>query len=233
MGDDLDFCGIWTKVLIWKFFYAMQCKRENLEANQTSIPMDNVSQSQPVQDHDRSSETEPDLSTLLAEGRAQWNNPAPGRIKRFARWFYNRFVRFHGSVKQVAWGAALGVFVAMSPTMGFQMAIAIPIAAFFKISKLASAAAVWVTNPATAPFIYWFNFKLGAKLLGYPVKANFLSNPSWETFWRGGTHVIFSLTLGGVITGIILAVPSYFIALAMVKTAREKAHLLRHRKTKP
>jgi uncharacterized protein (DUF2062 family) len=118
----------------------------------------------------------------------------------------------------------------MSPTMGLQMAIAIPLAAFFRISKLASAAAVWLTNPATAPFIYWFNYKLGAKLLGYPLKVGFLSNPSWETFWRAGTHAIFSLTLGGIISGIIVALPGYFITLVMVRTAREKARRLRQRR---
>jgi uncharacterized protein (DUF2062 family) len=183
-----------------------------------------------LREQDHTAEPEPDWSTLLAEGRAEWNNTAPGRVKRFFRWFYNRFIRLHGSPKQIAWGTALGLFVAMSPSMGFQMAIAIPLAAFFKISKLASAAAVWLTNPATAPFIYWFNYKLGAKLLGYPAKAAFLSNPSWEAFWRGGTQVIFSLTLGGIISGIIIAVPGYFIGLAMVKAAREKARLLKERK---
>jgi uncharacterized protein (DUF2062 family) len=197
--------------------------------------MESASQRQSVQehkghDHEGVPEHEADWATLLAEGRAAWNNPAPGRIKRFARWFYNRFVRLHGSPKQIAWGAALGLFLAMSPTMGFQMAIAIPLAAFLKISKLAAAGSVWLTNPATAPFIYWFNFKLGAKILGYPLKAGFLENPSWEAFWRGGTHVILSLTLGGIITGIIIAIPGYFIALAMVKTAREKARLLKERK---
>ena len=195
-----------------------------------SVVEDTTQNEQPIEDHDLATETEPDWCTLMDECRAEWNNPAPGRIKRFLRWFYNRFVRLHGSPEQIAWGTALGLFVAMSPTMGFQMAIAVPLAAFFKISKLASAATVWLTNPATAPFIYWFNYKLGAKLLGYQGKAAFLSNPSWEAFWRGGTQVILSLTLGGIITGIIIAIPGYFIALGMVRTAREKARRLKERK---
>jgi uncharacterized protein (DUF2062 family) len=193
--------------------------------------MESPSQSPPTQqEHDCSTEPELCLSELWAEGRAELVNSAPGRIKRFARWFYYRFIRLHGSPRQIAWGIALGFFVAMSPTMGFQMAIAIPLAAFFRISKLAAAAAVWLTNPATAPVIYWINYKLGAKLLGYPVKAGFLSNPSWETFWQSGTHTIFSLSLGGVITGIIIALPAYFVTLTMVQTAREKARRLRERR---
>lgn len=170
---------------------------------------------------------------MLAEGRAKLFSPGPGRLKRFGRWFYDRFVRLHGSPRQIAWGTALGLFVAMSPTMGFQMAIVIPIAAFFRISKLAAATAVWLTNPATAPFIYWINYKLGTMLLGYPVKAGFLANPSWETFWHAGRHALFSLTLGGVITGIGIAGPGYLIASGLVKTARDKAERLRLRKKEP
>jgi uncharacterized protein (DUF2062 family) len=114
--------------------------------------------------------------------------------------------------------------------MGFQMCISVPIAAFFKISKLASAAAVWLTNPATAPLIYWINYKMGAKLLGYPLKAGFLADPSWNTFWHSGTHVFVSLTLGGIITGIIVGLVGYFVTLAMVKATREKARRLRRKR---
>jgi uncharacterized protein (DUF2062 family) len=179
---------------------------------------------------DSRDECELEWATFLEETKREWANTSPGRTKRFAKYFYNRFIRLHGSEEQIAWGAALGFFVAMSPTMGFQMAIAIPLAAFFKISKIASAAACWITNPATAPFIYWVNYKLGAKLLGYPVNADFLSNPSWNALVKAGTHTILSLTVGGIITGVLVAVPGYFIALKSVRGAREKAARLRERK---
>ncbi|MDY6954716.1 MAG: DUF2062 domain-containing protein, partial [Thermodesulfobacteriota bacterium] len=112
--------------------------------------MESPLQSRSAQEQDFTTEPEPDLAALWAEGRAEFLNPAPGRIKRVSRWFYDRFVRLHGSPKQIAWGASLGLFIAMSPTMGIQMAIAIAAAAFLRISKVAAAAAVWVTNPATA-----------------------------------------------------------------------------------
>jgi hypothetical protein len=187
-------------------------------------------ESRSIEDQDCATEPELCLSELWAEGKAELVNPAPGRIKRFAGWFYDRFVRFHGSPRQIAWGIALGIFVAMSPTMGIQMAIVIPLAAFFRISKLAAAAAVWVTNPATAPVIYWLNYKVGASLLGYPVTEGFLSHPSWETFWHAGSHTVCSLTLGGLITGFIMALPAYFVSLTMIQTAREKARLLREKR---
>jgi len=186
-----------------------------------------LQEQQPTEDGRRPTGHDPEWSNPSPEYDPQWQDPSPGRIRRFARYFYDRFIRLHGSPEQIAWGAAVGFFVAMSPTMGFQMLIAVPLAALFKVNKVAAAVSVWLTNPATAPFIYWFNYKVGAKLLGYPVKAGFLSNPSWETFWYSGRHVFLSLTLGGAITGIVIALAGYFVILSMVKTAREKARKLR------
>ncbi len=154
------------------------------------------------------------------------SSPSGGGIRRFARYFYNRFIRLHGSPEQIAWGAAVGFFVAMTPTMGIQMCLAVPIAALFKINKVAAAATVWLTNPVTAPFIYGVNYMMGAKILGYPLKAPFFSNPSWDTFWYSGKSVFLSLMMGGTITGIAVGVAGYFLILGMVRVAREKARRL-------
>ena len=155
-----------------------------------------------------------------------------GRIRRSFRYIYERFVRFHGSPKEIAWGAALGFFVAMTPTMGIQTYIAVPLAAIFRISKLAAATTVWLSNPLTAPFIYGFNYMLGAKLLGYPLKTSFTSDPSWQTLWHSGKCIFLALTVGGILTGIVVGVAGYFLTLSMVKAAREKAHRLKMRHKK-
>ena len=174
-----------------------------------------------VQDQDCSVESGLERSTT-----------AHGRASRFARRFYDRFIRLHGSPEQVAWGAAVGFFVAMSPTMGIQTYLAIPIAALFKVNKVAPAVTVWLTNPVTAPFIYGANYWIGAKLLGCPLKAPFISNPSWETFWHSSRSAFLCLTVGGVLTGIAVAIAGYFLTLAMVKSAREKARRLRRKMAK-
>jgi uncharacterized protein (DUF2062 family) len=197
--------------------------------------MKNALKSRPVEgqaaeDQDCPPMHEPGWYAFVADTKREWKNPAPGRIKRFARYVYDRFVRLHGSPEQIAWGVACGFFVAMTPTMGFQMAIAIPLAAFFRISKLAAAISVWLTNPATAPFLYWLNYKVGAKVLGYSVNARFLAAPSWETFWSSGTHAVLSLTVGGAITGLIVGTIGYFVTLVMVRAARKKVHLRLARK---
>jgi uncharacterized protein (DUF2062 family) len=159
-------------------------------------------------------------------------NSSQSRIRRFFRYFYDRFVRLHGSPRQIAWGAALGFFVAMTPTMGIQTFIAVPLAALFRISKVAAATTVWLTNPLTAPLIYGFNYMAGAKLLGYPLEISFTSNPSWQTLWDSGKCVLLALSVGGIMTGVVVGVAGYFLTLSTVTAAREKAHRLRilHRK---
>ena len=161
-----------------------------------------------------------------------WETPNPprGSIRGFVRYFYDRFIRLHGSPEEVAWGAAVGFFVAMTPTMGIQTLLAVPVAAFFRINKIAAAATVWLTNPVTAPFIYGFNYMAGAKLLGYPLNAPFFSNPSWETLWHSSKSVFLSLMVGGTLSGIVIGVAGYFLTLWMVRAAREKARQLRRKK---
>lgn len=179
---------------------------------------------------DRYPDRGPDLHLAARPEAADPGNPGGGTFKRFLRYVYNRFIRLHGSPEDIAWGSAMGLFIAMSPTMGLQMCMAVATAAFFKVNKVAAAATVWITNPATAPVIYWVNYQIGAKLFGYPIDPGFLANPSWETFWNAGKHVFFSLLIGGGITGAVLAVVGYVVTLNMVYAARRKARRLREKR---
>ncbi|KPA19509.1 conserved hypothetical protein, membrane [Candidatus Magnetomorum sp. HK-1] len=158
--------------------------------------------------------------------------PNSGRIKRLIYILYNRFVRLRGTPEQIAWGTAIGFFVAMTPTMGLQTYIVIPLAALLGVSKVASAIAVWLTNPLTAPFLYGFNYMIGAMILGYPLKMDVFSNTSWTVFIHSGTQVFYSLWIGGFVTGIVLGVAGYFLAEGMIVTAREKSDKLKKIKKK-
>jgi uncharacterized protein (DUF2062 family) len=113
--------------------------------------------------------------------------------------------------------------------MGIQTYVAVPLAALFRISKVAAASTVWLTNPVTAPIIYGFNYMAGARLLGYPLKAPFFSSPSWQTLWHSGKDVFLVLLVGGTLTGIVVGAAGYFLTLGMVKAGREKARQLKLR----
>ncbi|MFN3531727.1 MAG: DUF2062 domain-containing protein [Candidatus Brocadia sp.] len=70
----------------------------------------------------------------------------------------------------IACGLAVGVFVALTPTMGVQMFLAVIVAYFLQVNIPAAVAACWITNPFTAPIIYTLQYKLGIWLSGIPEK---------------------------------------------------------------
>ena len=61
-----------------------------------------------------------------------------------------RFVRLRGLPEEIAKGVALGIFIGMTPTFGFQMAIALFFAYLLRENRLAAILGVWITNPVTS-----------------------------------------------------------------------------------
>lgn len=144
----------------------------------------------------------------------------PSRLFDQVKKGYTRLIKIRGNPREIALGFAMGVFVAMSPTMGFQMAIAVPIAALFKWNKLAAAMAVWVSNPITAPFIYGPTYFVGAKLMGMSLgfHAADLASRSTMLALAGKAPEIFkAMTLGGVVLGLPLAVIGYYFVFFAIR----------------
>ena len=65
---------------------------------------------------------------------------------------YYRFLRIRGAPEQIALGMALGVFIGMTPFLGFHTVIAVMLAAVFKWSKIAAGVGVFITNPSSISF---------------------------------------------------------------------------------
>lgn len=136
-----------------------------------------------------------------------------------------RFVRLQGTPHEISKGVALGIFIGMTPTFGFQMAIALFVAWLLKESKIAAVLGVWVTNPVTAPVIYALQYETGRLLLGMqhvalPRHFNFdtLSHLGWE--------VVVPLCFGSLLWAIAGWIVAYAICLRLgpvlkrVKVAR-------------
>ncbi len=90
-----------------------------------------------------------------------------GWIERLSRTVYEHliapFLRTHDALPKVAWGAAIGMFVGLTPTVGVQMYIVTAIWALcrivfrFRFNLKIGVAMVWITNPiTTVPFYYLF-----------------------------------------------------------------------------
>ncbi|MFC1534551.1 DUF2062 domain-containing protein [Thermodesulfobacteriota bacterium] len=143
---------------------------------------------------------------------------------RILKKVYERFLKIRGDSKKIALGFALGLFLGVSPSMGFQIGIAVFLAAILKWNKISAAVGVWITNPITAPFIYGLTYLIGARLLR--IKKTF--NPEQElnlemisSMLSKTPEVIWALVLGGIILGLPVAVAGYIFSYSAITKYRK------------
>jgi len=148
-------------------------------------------------------------------------------IRRQLKLYYLKIVRLRETPEEISRGMALGLFIGMTPTMGFQMPIALAASTIFKENKIASVLGVWITNPLTAPAIYFFNYKIGALVMGKD--AAFPASTGLETLVSMGADIVLPLWLGGFIVGTIVGVAGYFGTLRAVRVYRAKRDLIKQK----
>ena len=164
------------------------------------------------------------------------------KFNRQLRYYYLRFIRLKGEPNELALGMALGVFTGMMPIMPFQIALAVTLALFFKGSKITAAIGTWISNPFNWYLIYFYNYKLGAWILGLPERKALFSGIKQAMQSGQGPLVIVSkilgaggafaaaFLLGGLILGLIFAPPAYFFFLRFFRYVRQWRRQRRRRK---
>lgn len=128
---------------------------------------------------------------------------------------------------------AFGVFCGMMPIMPFQIALAVILSIFFKGSKITAALGTWVSNPFNWYFLYYVSYKFGAFVLGLPEQKAVFSSIMvairsgedtmavvGKILGSGGAFV-FAFLLGGVIIGVVSAIPSYYLFLWIFRDIRK------------
>jgi hypothetical protein len=142
-------------------------------------------------------------------------------VVRSCRLLYLRLIRLRDNPKVIATGLAIGVFAGSFPFFGMQTFIAIALAAILRASKVAAAAATWISNPITYVPFYVFNYKVGKFVLGVeePLAFN-LDLESFTSFRELGAKFAITLLTGSFIVGVILSVITYFTSLRMLRRLR-------------
>lgn len=176
-------------------------------------------------------------------------------LKRLVSWYWvklqrvlRRLAREKGTTDRIAMGAAVGMFIGMTPTVGFQMIIAFTAATLLRVNRLAAVLPVWITNPLTVIPIYAFNYWLGLffwdgpgmgefkKEMGLVIaKAGeigffglFMSQPegsigAWVVIKQLGSlgvDILVPLWIGSLIVGIALALPTYPLMRGLIARIR-------------
>jgi uncharacterized protein (DUF2062 family) len=126
-----------------------------------------------------------------------------------------RFIRLRGLPEEIAKGVALGIFIGMTPTFGFQMAIAVFFAYLLRENRLAAVLGVWITNPVTAPFIYAAEYEGGRLLLGMD-RVGLPTEFTWKAYTHLGWEILFPMWVGGILAGIVCGFLTYLVTLRLV-----------------
>lgn len=127
---------------------------------------------------------------------------------------------------QVAGGLALGVFIALTPTMGVQMLITAFAAFFLRLNIPVSLAACWITNPLSAPFIYGLQYELGLYLSGTVCDPELIR---CSTLMQNALYLAKPLWIGSLVSAVFFALVTYIaVVLGWPRIAhRIEAHRMR------
>ncbi len=178
---------------------------------------------------------EPALSSIRTE-KTLAVAPIPqvrGRLARSIDWV----IGLRASPEEIGRGVAIGVFVALTPTLGFQIAIAACLATLLNANRTVAIAGVWITNPITVPPIFAVTYAVGVRFWNGPSVGNVGSllgglsqRASQQEIWNWperlkalilvGRNVLAPLTIGGAICGLAAATICYVVVVRVVRQRR-------------
>jgi uncharacterized protein (DUF2062 family) len=149
--------------------------------------------------------------------------PKSGNERLSPRYWWQEFGRqlkeLRGKPHEISLGMAIGVFIAITPTIPFHTVLAVSLAALLRGSKLAAALGVWVSNPLTIPFFYYGSYRLGRFVLGYP-QLPLPDDYSLFSLIKLGKHVTVAMLHGGVLLGILPGLLAYFLTYKFTSSPR-------------
>ncbi len=163
--------------------------------------------------------------------------------RKSRRFLIQKVLHTNDTPHQIAVGVAVGIFVGLTPTVGFQMVIAVAIAAALRANKAICIPMVWITNPITLVPIYAACFQIGVAIMGpsRPVQADPLAPvvvldagsdsagiQQWFhlDFWKDlllrATKVCTELWVGCLFVASVAALIAYFATRWGVSAYREQ-----------
>jgi uncharacterized protein (DUF2062 family) len=153
--------------------------------------------------------------------------------KQIKDFFVHRVLRVDDTPHRIALGVAIGIFVTWTPTVGFQMALAVMLAWLLRANKLVGVPFVWISNPLTLAPIFLPNYYIGRWILGSDVPppdfGKMVQSPGgWlervDTWWSVTWQAFLPLWIGGLLMGGALGTLAYFVTYQAIMVYRRKKH---------
>lgn len=151
-------------------------------------------------------------------------------FRRVASYYYWKVIRNSGSPDYIARGAAVGIFVGFFIPMGFQIVAVIPLAFLFRAAKIPAVVLTFVSNYVTAVVIYPVQCYVGSYLIFNPLRwseltdkmKTLLTEQTLDSLTALGTQIVLSFFAGGLLFGVLSAIPVYWVAFRLVTRYRTR-----------
>jgi hypothetical protein len=126
------------------------------------------------------------------------------------------------SPHRIALAFAAGVFIGMSPLLGFHTLLGFASAWIFRLNPFALLAGVYITNPWTIVPIYTFSTYVGAQCLGIEqiIPKIDWSNISFINLVNDLEPLLMPFIVGTLLIGTISSIISYIIIYKAAKKIR-------------
>ena len=156
-------------------------------------------------------------------------------IVRTGKYYFLKLLRLRGTPHSIAMGAAIGVFIGLTPTIPFHTITILAITLVTRTSVIAALiTSVIVCNPLTYIAIYYFSLLLGNLVTPFTLNWDklkgvldvVLSDGSLETRVKPLLSVGYEATVVMMVGGTVLALPfailTYYAFLFLVVSYRNK-----------
>ena len=137
-------------------------------------------------------------------------------LRNLKRVWKTEVVAAHESTNKKALSVGVGLFFGIVPIWGFQFALAIFTAVFFKLNKIIVGLTAQISVPPLIPFVLYASVKTGEFVLGQKVNLDFTKLLSIETlknlyvYYIGATVLSIAAGIAGfLVTWILLKVFGY------------------------
>jgi uncharacterized protein (DUF2062 family) len=116
---------------------------------------------------------------------------------------------WHLNRRSVAKAFLIGLFWMAIP-VPLQMVFSAIFAILFRANIALSVALVWISNPITMPPIFYFNYEIGALILGENIDNSLQFELSWHWLTTTLGDLWQPLFLGSIVVGTILGLIAFF-----------------------
>lgn len=148
-------------------------------------------------------------------------------IKRISIRTLRWLLTLRGGPNAIAGGFALGIIIAFTPTVGFQMAIALALATLLNLNQVAAVVPVWISNPLTIIPIYTFTYWIGSQFLSHAspalvaeklkiLKEAHSLKEKFASLLSLGFDVFAAMTIGSLIIGIPLGIAGFYFIMSIL-----------------